>query len=240
MPAFLAPLAIAGISALGNYFANRKKTTSQTQDTTNRSTGSVSSTADINDVSTTRPDLDPATMTYLNNIRDRYTALLDQDPNLSGYEAGGIQNINRAGDLRSRAIGNILAARGLTYSPIAGSAMASAEGSRFSDVANFRNQIPMLREQIMRERLAEAGNFFSRIPTGQTTTNIGQRSGTESRDLTSTGNMTGTATDPGNQLGGLFGGLGTSLAYLYGSGAFEKKPANTRNTGYSDPRMSGG
>lgn len=223
MPAFLAPLAIAGISAFGNFLANRKKTTEQTQDTTNRSTGTVNTTANINDMSTTRPDMNPETLTYLNNIRDRYTALLDQDPNLAGYEASGISNINRAGDLRSRAIQNVLAARGLSYSPMAGGAMAGAESSRVSDTVNFQNQIPLLRDKLMRERLAEAGQFFSRIPMGQTVTNTGQRTGTETRDLATTGNMKGTNFDPGNPMAGLFGGLGSSLAYLYGQGAFEKK-----------------
>ena len=219
MPAFLAPLAIAGVSALGNWLGNRKKTTQQTQ--TGTQTGSVNTTTGFDNTSSTRPDLDPASQSYLDLIRNRYIESLNQDPDLSGYEATGVQNINRAGDLRSRALSNILTARGLNYSPMGAAALGNVESNRFSDVVNFENQIPLLRDALMRERLAEAGGFFAKMPVGQTQTSSGTTTGTENRNLSSTG--TGTSTDPGNQLGGLFGGLGSTLAYLYGSGAFKPK-----------------
>lgn len=206
------PLAISGISALGGLFSNRPKTTTETS----RGTTSTSGTTSEVGGTTTTPNLDPATADYLNLIRNRYIQSLNQDVDLSGYEAGGVQNINRASGLRSQALNSILAARGLNYSPMGAAANAGLESARVSDVVGFQNQIPLLRNQLMQEKLNNAAAFFSRIPIGQTSTSDVTRNvtGTETREGTTTG------TQPGNMLGGLFGGLGSSLAYLYGSGAF--------------------
>src|SRR5574340_419213 len=48
-------------------------------------------------------------------------------PNLAGYQAQGVSNINQAGNLRTRMIQNSLAARGLSYSPVAALAPAASE-----------------------------------------------------------------------------------------------------------------
>lgn len=222
MPAFLAPAIISGISALGGLLANRRQRQKQQQ----RTTGTTRGTQVIDETTFQRPDLDPETQSYLDLLRQRYTDLINRDIDLSGFESTGIQNINRAGDIRQKALSNILAARGLSYSPVAAGALTGAEGARISDVVNFQNQIPLLREQTMQDRLNQAAGFFSRIPIGQSTTTTGTRTGEEFTDTTGTG----TLDIPGNRLGGLFGGLGSVLAYLYGQGAFSRNPVYTNTT----------
>lgn len=125
---------------------------------------------------TQRFDLDPQTQQLLNRLIGQYSNQLT--PDLRGYEAGGIQNINRGSDLQQQALSNIMATRGLSRSPVAGNAAGNVENERFGQISQFRNQLPLLQNQIQNENLAAAGNFFQAIPKNISTTgyNVGQQS----------------------------------------------------------------
>jgi len=181
--AFL-PLLIAGLSALAGGLANRSSTQNQR--------------ASFNNIQATTPTYDPETMGLRNTILNNYMNMM---PGTSGYQNfinQGISGINRSSDLQRQNLQSILAARGI-QGPAAGNSLAGLENSRFSNILNFTQNAPY-------QALAGAGNFFSQIPKGATTT--------------SSGTQTGQFQQPGNILGGGTAGLANVLAYLYGQGSF--------------------
>lgn len=207
MPAFLAPLAISGISALAGMFGNRKQTSQQS----NNQSFNRADSFDQTDL----PAYDEFQQNYRDQIYNKLLERLNSDPNREGYSNSGLAQINRAGDARQQALNHILASRGLQNSPIAGYSAASADSNRVSDSVGFLNQIPMLADQRQRENLGSFADFFSRMPVGS------RRSGTNSQSGSSS--ESGTFRQPGNMLGGGLAGLGSALAGFYGQGAFTKK-----------------
>lgn len=152
---------------------------------------------------TTRYDLDPQTQQFLNEIMGRYRQGLN--PDLRGYEAQGLQNINRGADLQQQALSNIMATRGLSRSPVAGAGAGNIDNQRFAQSTQFRNSLPLLQNQMQQENLAAAGNFFQAIPKNISTTGsqVGQTSqvGQSSQTGQSSSQQTGQTSTSGKSHG---------------------------------------
>lgn len=205
MAGFAVPLAISGISALANGLLNKPKT----QKTTTKQ-GSIGDSSFDNWSS-------PLYDSYGEEMRQKligsYNASLDEDPNLQGYQAQGQSNINQLAGVRSTALRNSLASRGLSYSAIAPIAQQQNDNATIGEHANFLNSIPLLQRQLRDQRLAAAGGFFKGLPVGSH--NIG--GGVQHQN----GESVSEGTTPGNVAGGALTGLGNTLAGLYGDGAFD-------------------
>lgn len=208
MASIAIPLAISGISALGGLFGSRPKTTTESIDRTQTHDSTMTPTRDFK--SQSLQDL------LINHYLDQ---LQSQDDYFSGYQNEGLSNINKSTDAASRSIQNILAARGIRGGA-AGSALATPLVSGMQQKASFLNSIPQLRDQRNQSILQQTGSFLSSLPVGQTT------HGTETTKGTST------TTGNGNMLAGGLSSLGTTLAGLYGAGAFGKPGGSGSGTQY--------
>ena len=130
----------------------------------------------------------------------------------AGFVEGGISNINRAGDLGNLALSNELTARGLSQSPVAATALTNTGIARQGEINQLENvTAPMLEEELRNRNFQNALNLYSRGGVGTTGTR------------TSTGKETAVAA--GSPLAGAFSSAAELLAYLYGSGAFNKQLA---------------
>jgi hypothetical protein len=156
----------------------------------------------------TAPQYDPFTMAIRNYLLQQFGK--QQQTDLSGYAGQGLSQINAAAGIREQALKNVLAARGLSNSAVAGSALGGIQSQRIGEGVNFLNQIPLMQRQFKIEDLNNFANFFKALPVGQ-------------RSYAQTGQqVTGTShtnefnkqkqTIPGNMMGGLFSGLGSGLA----------------------------
>ena len=131
-----------------------------------------------------------------NLLQQMITSKLNAPTSLpSTYVPQGLSTINKNADLNRTSISNILAARGLSGSPIAGNALTQEELSRAGQTTDFMNQVPLINQALQRQDLATAMGLFSMRPQGQT----------------STGNSTTTQTTP------WYAGIGGILGQLAGS-----------------------
>jgi hypothetical protein len=197
MAAAAVPIIATGVSALAGWLANRKKQTQQTQ----------SQTQNINTFN--MPEYDEKTATLRDRLINEYMSGYENNDDLfGGYQAEGLKNINQSSDSAMRALESMLSQRGIRRTGMAATALTGNVMNRLNQQSSFLNNIPLLRDELRRKKLGEAANLFGMIPKGS------RQTGT----VSSTG--TGTFTDPGNPLGGAVGNLGTTLAGLYGMGAF--------------------
>jgi len=132
---------------------------------------------------------------------------------LSGYTTQGLQSINSGADMKRRAMENIMAAKGLSYSPAAAHATGRVESGRIGEQVNFMNSLPLLQRQMQNEDLSSLTSFLTALPTGS------RQKGTTVQNTTGNWNQQGSSqqTNPGNMLGGLFSGLGSGLAFTAGN-----------------------
>lgn len=190
MAAFAAPLIGLLTGGLSGLFGSKPKTT-----TTNSS-------------SSTTPDLTGQQQFLENLIGDsavnQYKA---GAPDLSGYTANGLQNINQASALKSKTASNIVASRGLSFSPSSVQNLINPEADRLQQSSQFLSTIPLLKRQFEQQNLDQLMQSFGIMPKGSTTT------GTQ----TQTGN-TNTA---GNVFSGAASGLFAALPYssMFGGGS---------------------
>lgn len=214
-----------GLSALGGWLGNRKATTEQAQQNNARTQGR--SYTNTTNLSSSDPRLSGLSSSLLDQIAGRYTDNLAKDPDLKGYEAGQISNVNQNAAIKQQLIEEQLASRGITGAAV-GTAVNNADASRFSDITKIRQQTPILAQQMLNDKIAIGTNLFNSIPYGTESANYGEVDTTTDNRTESFG--TGTNTDPGNQLGGLTQSLGDMLAYLYGSGGQENNNVPRRTT----------
>lgn len=211
----LIPLAISGLGALGGLFGNRSQTqkTTQNQQFANTGTSNIYNQAG----SQTHTAYDPADLAYYNSIRDKYTNLMNTDPNLAGYQAAGLQDINRRYNLNSQGLNERLAASGQNGPALAAN-MANQNAGRFAESTRFRNSVPLLARTMQEDTLGKALTAFGMAPKDIYTDSFSGTNSTTNESGTSSG--TGTQTTPGNMLGGGLGSLANLLAFFYGKGAF--------------------
>lgn len=183
---------MSGVSAIGGALSNRKKT----------------------QTSTTTPTLDPAFGPLQTMMIDRATKRLQQPSALpAGYSASGVKTINDTFDVGKQSLENVLTARGLGTSPVAGSAMAQHETGRIGEVAGFRRNLPMVEREFQNQDFEQVMRL------------LGQGRG-----------LSSTAATGGNMIGGGISDMATMLGFLYGQGAFAK-PAGTSATGLPNMYM---
>jgi hypothetical protein len=202
MATFAIPLALAGLSGLAGFFGGKPKTTTTTQDMNQSQTGSYNQ-FQTPELSAEQQQL---VNTFLPALVNRYRS---GPADLSGYAAGGLRDINTASDLKTKSIQNMLAARGLSYSPAAMTPFAGQETSRVGQQSSFLSQIPLLQRQMQGEDIQNLVKGFSSLPTGY------RAGGTSQQNVT--GHATGTSTSPNQQWSGLLGGLGSALGPFLGA-----------------------
>jgi hypothetical protein len=178
MSAFVMPV----LSGLSGLFGNAPQTT----------------TTDSSQTGTSTPNLSPEQLAFMQSIMKQAQQGM-QGSNLQGYQAGANANINRGSEANNNILQSVLAARGLTYSPLAGAATAANEGNRIGQQTQVSNQMPLLRQQLLQQNLAGAVNAFRATPYGTTTNQTGHSTQTKSG-----GGVMG-------MLSGLFGGLGAGI-----------------------------
>lgn len=196
MPAFLAPILASAIPAIAGLFGGRKQNeTQQTQNTSQNFNNNFSNTS--------TPNLNPfqqqLAQMFTQGAMDQYKS----GTNLTPYTQQGMQQIAGQGAANNKMISNILAQRGLSFSPAAATGLTANALNTGGAMNNFMAGIPLLQRQMQQEDLNGLMKAFAVQPYG--TTNNGTQSGT------STGNMTGSGTTFGNPTAGFFGGLGAGL-----------------------------
>jgi hypothetical protein len=198
MPFPLIPLAIMAGGALAGALSNRgqKQTTQQKQ---NESFDNWQT-----------PQYDSESNFLKNTLINRYLDMIQGDDGefWEAYKKKGVNEINASEDSTNNIIRQIMSQRGLSLSPGGASGFANAAMNSQMQKGNMLSQVPLLQDQRRRGVLGEASGFFNSLPYSI------HRSGTGSSE------SSGTVSTPGNMLGGGITGLISSLANLYGAGAF--------------------
>jgi len=215
MAAAFIPFLLMGAQALSGALANRKKTNTTTQDTKQTQTMSGSS----------MPSYDEAQLDVRNFLLREMMGNVEEVPGYeAGYRAQGISNINKGADRTSEQIRQAMMGRGLGRTSAGIAPEIANENARFGQLSTFENQVPLQMEELKRNRMNDFAKFFSSLPVGTT----------QNQTSTSTGNMQGTQTTPGNMLAGGLGGLSQMGAFLYGQDAFGNKNSGGSTGGYGN------
>lgn len=151
--------------------------------------------------STTTPTLDPAFAGLQSILLPHITQRLQRASALpAGLSEMNTAGINRSYEGARTNLENVLSARGLNTSPIAGAAFGRLEGSRASDIGRMKTSLPILNEELKRQDLMDALATLTQ-GRGQRTVSEGQGGG-------------------GGGLGGGISSLASMLGFLYGTGSF--------------------
>lgn len=240
MAAFLAPIfgGLAGLFPKTETTTGSSSTTGNSSSVMNSLLTSLLNTfnqqhgsSDVTTSSTSNPNLSPEALALQKQLAAQYGKQVDQTTNLEPYRSNQAEQINRGSEMQGRNVDSILASRGLATSPVAATSAINVENNRGSQINQLNQSIPLLQQQLHNQALQGASSFYSTIPHGTTTT--GTQSGTTDTSGTSTqagsqsGNS-GTSTSmsqntdstqtkkSGGGLGGMFGGIGSILANLFG------------------------
>lgn len=177
------PAIISGISALaGGLFGQPQKTTTQQNSTTNSSSSQSGSASSL-------PNYDPLQLQMRNYLLNQfYQQTNPQAINslVSNYVGTGTNNINQNANGQQQNLNAYLGAQGLSYSPAAASAYENADAGRVGQINQLQNSAVPLANQIQQQRLTNFAQFYSSLPTGQTTTSQSQSNGTSNTSGTST------------------------------------------------------
>lgn len=207
MASFILP-AISGLAGLFGGGTQQKQATSQTTSGTQTQSGNTNSS--------TNPNLSPIQQQLANLFSSGATNLYNQGTDLTGYKQAGLQTINQNSDITNKAISNMLAARGQSFSPAAANPLISARINQGNQQTQFLQSLPLLQRSLQQQNLGGLLSAFSAMPVGQSST--GSTNGT----TTTSGTTTGNGAISGNPLAGLFGGAGAGLAatlpMLFGGG----------------------
>lgn len=212
--AFGTPSSMSG-SGTSNTTSNSNST--GTSNTTGTLTGTQSQT------SSSTPTFDPITEALRQQLIQSAGQQLSSVPSANSLISSGIQNINQGTDASRSALQQTLAARGLTYSPLAGSATANLENQRIGAGVSYANQAPALQQQLYTNALSNALNTFRAMPFATTGTTTGSTNQSQSQNTTQ--NQTTSGTQNTNQTqqqqqktgggwGGVLGAVGGLLGLL--------------------------
>ncbi len=221
------PFAMMAANAVASYLANRKKTQQQEQQinqTTNRSSS-------WDRTGTQMPTYDPQQLALRDTLLQQFLSRLssgDAEGFANSLTANNAININQGSAIQKKLLESTLAARGLGYSPAMASGAAGLDQNRISSLVQNQNNRNMVLEQMIQQRLKDAGAFLGSLPVGTTTHETGTQIG---QDVT-TGNTQTTLTDPGNPWAGAATGIAATLSQLYGQGAFSQSEGQSAALGY--------
>jgi hypothetical protein len=183
-------------------------------------------------------NLGPQQQALLNQLTQRYQQL--SAPSLTGYAAQQTAGINKNADLQSQAVNNIMASRGLSTSPAAGTAAAGIEAGRVGQINQMQAGIPLLQSQLNTTNLGATSSFMSSLPTLLGTSNIGNTAGQQSQAGQTTGqtiqgqtssgtsnqtgatNQTATGSSTTQQQGSVAGGIAGLLGGLFSDKRLKK------------------
>jgi hypothetical protein len=202
MSSFVLPI-ISGLAGLFGGGAS-KQTNSQFSNNTASNTNTSGSTT---------PNLSPLQQSLSNMFGGQAETMANNTGNLlNGYTAGGLQNINQAGQAQTGVLNNVLASRGLANSPDAATASTMNTENQLNQSQQLLSSIPLLQRQLQQQNISQLQGAFSALPTGVSSTGSSASTGSSS------GTGTQTTTTPGGGLAGLFAGLGGGLAAPSGQG----------------------
>lgn len=210
------------LATISGGLSNRSQQTTTGQ-TIGPSTTTTSPTYTTTGATTsqTNPNITPGMQSIIDNLTNSLNSLLTKDPDLTGYGATQIGEINNSYKNLQESRRSELAARGIT-GPAAENALGSIDNQRFGETVGIRNQLPLLSNQLRQQAITSAATALGSIPHGTTTQNSGQTNTSSGGTVTNSGQTnTGFTNTRGNVLGGATSGLTEILALLYGMGAFK-------------------
>ncbi len=190
MAAFIAPL----IGGLAGLFGGGKQQKTQTSGTiSNTGTGTFnqqgtstgSTTGQHQDVFGSQTQNVHNLSPFQQMLAQRFTSgagkLADQAADMSGYTAGGLQGINQGANANTNVINNMLASRGLSFSPAAATAQTQNLANTQNQQSQFLQQVPLLQRQLQSQANTGLEQAFSTLPVDTTQTTAGGSSGTPRR-----------------------------------------------------------
>lgn len=221
----LIPLLTAAFGGIAGAAGNTGQTQNQNTNSSNNSNTLQNNSGTSTNTSSTNPNLNPETQGFLNQLMQMYSGSL-APANFDGIRAEGIKNINANSNLKNTLTQNALGARGFQYSPIAAISDASNQAGRLDQISTFQNNSLLDEDKYNQNKLDAAGNFFSRIPLGTTTTGSGGYS-TSGSSATSGNSQSNTVNrQAGNPMSGFLGGLGSTLVKFLLGGGFGGAPVS--------------
>lgn len=151
------------------------------------------------------------------------------------YESQGLQGINSTYAATNQALQNKMATSGLYGSPMQAAAMGASEAGRAGEMASFKNQLPLLQRSLENEDMTAAAALMSAFGRGQggfsqahqlsggvdPYTGLPYASGGGGGGGSAMPYIPGVSQSP---LSGAFSDMTSTLASLYGMGAFNSKP----------------
>src|SRR5262245_34630209 len=192
------------ITGLAGLFGGLKP---QQQNTTSSSTTNQS--GNFNQQGSTSPvfnDLQQKLMgLFTQGSQDFYRRGTDLNP----YMSAGLQAYGSQGNANRQILDNVLAARGLSHSPVAASAQLGNLLNTGNQQAQFLSTLPLLQRQLEQGGLNQLISAFGAIPTGSTSSSTGSSTGTSSTQGTSQTSI------PGNPIAGALSGIGASLPLAF-------------------------
>lgn len=205
MAGFIAPIAGALGGLFDGIFGGPKQTTTTNQTTNQNQSGTSTST----------PNLSPLQQGVVNNFLNSANSGLTQSGTQANEMTGQqLQTNNNTYDAQNRVLQNTLAARGLTYSPVAASGTTAIKLAGAGANAATLGNAPILKQQLYNSNLSNIINAFRASPFGTTTDS----------SSTGTSNTEGTSTVQSKQnpfsaaLQGFIGGGGVgSIGKLFGA-----------------------
>jgi hypothetical protein len=238
MAALALPIGASIVGFLGNLLGSKKKQEETGTSNTNQTSGSNTTLDQIiknltqsqtQATSTTGPNLTPGYQSFINQVLGKYSGMMGQAPiTQEQYTTPLIQGINQNADIQTKSANNIMAARGLSTSPVAATTEANIDAQRMRGINQTLVGAPMAVQQMNTQAMAPMANIMSMLPglsgttTQQTGTgtisenNVTDTNTTNRGQTTGSTNQTGNVTNTAGGLGDAFGGLGAILAYLYG------------------------
>jgi len=152
---------------------------------------------------------------------DKATAVSGQQlqgTNLQPFVAQQTAQINRNSQLQKQAADNIMASRGLSTSPVAGTTQANIDAQRIAGITNLQQSLPMLQAQLAQQALAGATGVAAAAPRGTTTSQTSSQTGQTGQSTVQ--NMSGSQKvqqqqKQGGGVGGAIGGFASLLASLF-------------------------
>ena len=163
--------------------------------------------------STTNPVLSPELQSLLSSLTSITGNMNANVPTTDQLVGQNTQTINKNAGIASQSANAIMAARGLSTSPVAGTTAANIDNNRIGQITTAQEQAPYEQQQLQLQALSPALSLASLYPKGSTS------SGTSSQ----TTNQTSTPSFL-SVLGQLIGG-GLGIGSLFGgSGGFDNSP----------------
>lgn len=219
------------IGGLAGMFPTPSSATGTGTTTSNNNINSVLDTlaqltgrSNTSGTSGTTSDYGAAGQSLINNILPSLSSLATRSVNLTPYLAQQTGQINRNANLAQQSAANIMAARGLSTSPVSATTAANIDANRIAGITSLQQQMPLLQQQLQSQNLGLAGNILGMLPRTSSTQQSQSGQSSQTQDNTQSG-LTGSqgtsstseaqSGKQGGGVGGFLGGLGSVLAGLF-------------------------